>query len=160
MKASDLEYQRKLVELKVQHAGEVYGFAAAYDNAIILGGYAAFFGLWAGLSGELTPVCRAATAALMGISLMAYIVWHVAQMLNRQRFEGERAAAFDLHKDPPAFLAEWEAIRLRYEASWVTLIRYWRPAFLVSLGAGMLGAGILVWNAAAFALNLPLQLRG
>lgn len=157
---TDLDYQRNLVRLKVQHASEVYGFASTYDNAIVVAGYAAFFGLWAGVSKDVTTTCRTATAALMGASLTLYVVWHIAQMLNRQRFELRQADAFELQDDPDAFLAEWEAIKKQREASWVTLIRYWRPIFTLCVAFGMAGAATLVWNAIAVATGLPLQLTG
>ena len=44
--------------------------ASAYDTAITVAGYAAFFGLWGGVSGDVSSAARNATAALMGLSLL------------------------------------------------------------------------------------------
>jgi hypothetical protein len=155
---SSLDYQRRLLDLKLEHAREVYGYAATYDNAIVLAGYAAFFGLWAGVNQDVTVECRDITAALIGVSLICYILWHIVQMLHRQAHELAKAGAFELHeRDPVTLFRELDKLKEKWNRDWVKLLRLWNPLFLASIGFGFGGALVLVWNVTVRALGIPLQ---
>jgi hypothetical protein len=155
-----LENERKLAEIKVEYATEVYGVATAYDNVILLAGYAAFFGLWAGVSGDVTPACRLITAALMGVSLFCYILWQIAQMWNRQRFEIKQADAIvELEHDPSKLLVRFDQIKqARIIATNKLIARLYLPTFIPTVAFGFAGGLTLTWNTAMRALGIPLEL--
>jgi hypothetical protein len=72
-----------IYERRLKFVDDAQGKATAYDTAITVAGYGAFFGLWAGVASDVAPKVRAATAALMGISLLLYVSWVMLAMLNR-----------------------------------------------------------------------------
>lgn len=127
----------------------MYGHASAYDNAIIIAGYAAFFALWAGVAEDVSRNCRLVTVALMGVSLLLYITWHVMQMLTRQRFESARANTFAFSDDATRFNAEWERIDQQHSIAQMKVMRFWLPIFVPTLGLGIIGGMTLAYNALA-----------
>lgn len=65
------DLQGKLIELQSKSTRT----AAAYDNAVMLGGYVAFFALWSGVQENVSLMCRLATVGMIGISLVCYLTW-------------------------------------------------------------------------------------
>jgi hypothetical protein len=59
--AHQKDVRDKLIEL----SGKTFSTAAAYDNAVMLGGYVAFFALWSGTQANLSAACRLVTAGLL-----------------------------------------------------------------------------------------------
>lgn len=133
----------------VSYAAEIYGYASAYDNAVVIAGYAAFFALWAGASDDISRNCRLITAALMGSSLVFYIIWQVLQMLIRQKFEFEKAGIFEFAADFERFNLAWMEIDQRHQVATLRLIRYWPVTFVPSLVLGLIGGMTLAYNALA-----------
>jgi hypothetical protein len=155
-----LAHAKKLAEIRLAYSTDVYGVAVAYDNVILLAGYAAFFGLWAGVSQDVSRECRLVTVALMGSSLFCYIVWQLAQMLNRQHFELRQADAIvELESDPERLLVKLDEIKHERTIATNRLItRLYMPTFIPSVVLGFSGAITLTWNAAMRALGIPLEL--
>lgn len=133
----------------IKYAADVYGHASAYDNAIVIAGYAAFFALWAGVAEDVSRNCRLVTATLMGVSLLLYITWHVMQMLTRQRFEFARAETFAFADDAVRFNAEWEKIEQRQAIAQQQVMRFWLPIFVPTLALGIIGGLTLAYNTLA-----------
>jgi hypothetical protein len=153
--AHQKDVRDKLIDLH----SKTYSTAAAYDNAVMLGGYVAFFALWGSVQESLTPVCRLATAALMGISLVCYIGWQVIQMLTRQWFEWKCADVFKSAGDPATFNTEWSKASQNHEIATARLMRFWPFLFVPALVFGFAGAIILSYNALAAVFGWP-QLTG
>lgn len=146
---------RRLRERFVALSSEAYGQAAAYDNAIIVAGYAAFFALWSGSAGDITRLARVTTLALMGISLLLYITWHMIQMLTRQSFDRERAAAFAFQNDFQKFDELWKDVERRRGIGLQRVLRFWPYIFIPSLVSGFAGAAVLTYSALSVVLGLP-----
>lgn len=152
-------HQQLVRDRLIQHASDTYGYAATYDNAVVIAGYAAFFALWAGAASDIDRFARLVTVCIMGISLMLYITWQFMQMLTRQRFEHKRAAIFNHVNDPSRFNAEWVENENALGIASMRLMRFWPFFFLPSVVFGLLAGIILAYNAlaAAFGWN---QLTG
>lgn len=153
--ASD-EWQKYVRECKIEYHRDMYGFANSYDNILMLAGYGAFFALWAGIADDVTEVTRAICVVGLGISLISYIVWQLIQMLTRQRWEFERAEAFERELEPEAFNDIWDKALEKYTKRQNREIRiYWPITFGTSVILGI-GSGIfLVSQAIAIAFGLP-----
>lgn len=145
----------KLIELHT----EAFSSAAAYDNAVILAGYVAFFALWAGSAQDVSQLARLVTVSLMGMSLMFYIAWHIMQMLTRQRYEWKLAEAFNFADDPQRFNRMWTETSQKQQIATARLMRFWPWIFVPAVVLGFLAGGILSYNAVAVILHWP-QLRG
>ena len=161
LRAANEEAQRKqaekLKEHYVEYHSSLYSTAATYDNAVILGGFAAFFALWAGTADDIPRLARLITVALMGVSLMLYMAVTIGQMLHRQfHLEWKRGDLFDrFGSDPVRFNEEW----VKLDKIWqIQVGRMMRPASLASfasIGFGFAAALILTYNALGVAFGWP-----
>jgi hypothetical protein len=138
-----------LRERYVKFSSESFGHAAAYDNVVVIAGYAAFFALWSAVAKDISPLARLTTVSLMGASLMLYITWHMIQMLTRQRYDRQRAAAFAHQNDPEVFDRVWQDVERRRGIAMQQTLRFWPFVFVPSLFCGFAGGATLTYNALA-----------
>lgn len=153
------EHQKLVRDRLIQHASDTFGYAATYDNAVIIAGYAAFFALWAGSASDIDRFARLVTVSIMGVSLMLYICWQFIQMLTRQRFEHKRVGIFSHSADPSRFNTEWLANEQAHGVAQMQVMRFWPFFFFPSAALGLLAGVILAYNALAAAFGWP-QLTG
>lgn len=154
-----LTHAKVLRDRRIQYATDVYGVTNAYDNAVTLAGYAAFFALWAGTANDIVAFARLVTVFLMSISLMLYIGFVIWQMLVRQKFEHEMADCFDLAGNPKDFNQTWEDIEARRNKAMMATLKFWPYVFLPSIVFGFAAAFVLSINALSAAFGWP-QLTG
>jgi hypothetical protein len=141
----------KLIKLH----GDTYSSAAAYDKGVIVAGYVAFFGLWAGAANDVSHLCRLVTVALMGTSLLCYMAWHILQMLTRQRFEFQFASVFEEAENPEVFNRAYAETQERMTVAMAKLMKFWPWVFIPAVGFGFLGGGVLTYNALAAVFGWP-----
>ena len=153
------EAEEKVRDRLITLSSETYGHAAAYDNAVIIAGYAAFFALWSGVASDITPTARLVTVALMGVSLVLYITWHMIQMLTRQYWDRKLAATFAHVGNPMTFDQLYLAADQKRGIALQRTLRFWPYIFVPSLAFGLGGAVTLSYNALAVVLGWP-QLTG
>ncbi|MBL8884308.1 MAG: hypothetical protein JNL45_14785 [Hyphomicrobium sp.] len=67
----------QLVSLYSDLLTATYDKATAYLNVVTLGGYAAFFGLWSLVGGEIAPTLKFWSALLLGISVLLFVGFEV-----------------------------------------------------------------------------------
>ena len=144
-----------IYERRLKFVDDAQGKATAYDTAITVGGYGAFFGLWAGVAADVTSKARVATAALIGISLLLYVSWTMLAMLTRHRHDKEFVAAIQKSRSPGDAIVEWDAIDLKKRAAQLSLLRWWAPIYGTALLSGVAGALLLIYNCLAAAIELP-----
>lgn len=149
------DVQNKLIDLQSKSTSS----AAAYDSAVMLGGYVAFFALWGGVEQNVTTTCRLLTAGMMCVSLVCYMAWQVLQMLTRQWFEWKLVAVFNQARDPPKFNSEWLKVSQEHGIATAKVMRFWPWLFVPALLFGLAGAITLSYNALAVVLQWP-QLTG
>jgi hypothetical protein len=146
-----------LKERYIEFHSALFSSTSKYDNAVILGGFAAFFALWAGTAGDIPRFARLITVALMGLSLMVYIGVTVGQMLLRQfHVEWKRGDVFEKYaSDAVAFNKEWAKIDKSYNEKLGKLLRPFVMGFWVSLGSGFAAGLLLTYSALAVAFGWP-----
>ena len=149
--AHQKDVRDKLIDLN----SKTFSTAAAYDNAVMLGGYVAFFALWGGVETSVSPLCRLLTAGLMAVSLMSYIGWNIVQMLTRQFYEFKCAAILKNADHPSRFNAEWVKAAHDFEIASARLMRFWPFLFLPAVVFGFAGAGVLAYSSLAVAFGWP-----
>jgi hypothetical protein len=153
--AAQEAHQKDVRDKLIEIHSKTFSTAAAYDNAVMLGGYVAFFALWGGVQQSVTPMCRLLTAGLMAVSLMCYIAWQILQMLTRQFYEFRCAAILKNAHDPVKFNADWLKAGKDFEITGARLMRFWPFLFVPAVLFGFAGAGTLAYNALAVALGWP-----
>ena len=139
---------------------ESWGKAAAYDTAITVAGYGAFFALWSGVAKDVTPVTRAVTAALIGVSVLLYVGWHILLMLARHWHDKALVGVTSSDLALDEMLRNWSEIEQRQRTTLLWIQGYfWRPVFGGAVVTGVAGAFTLIYNCLAAATGLP-QLTG
>jgi len=149
--AHQKDVRDKLIDLH----SRTFSTAAAYDNAVMLAGYVAFFALWGGVYETLTPVCRLFTVALMGLSLMCYLGWQILQMLTRQWFEWNCVGVFKLADEPARFNDAWMKETQKHEVATARLMRFWPYLFVPAVVLGFGGGIMLTYNSLAIVFGWP-----
>jgi hypothetical protein len=144
-----------IYERRLKFVDEAHGKATAYDTAITIAGYGAFFALWSGVAGDVSPTARTATAALIGVSLLFYIGWTMLAMLTRHRYDKEFVEAIQKSQSPDEAIAEWDMVDLKKRLAQLSLLRWWRFIYGTAVLTGVSGALLLVYNAVAVATGLP-----
>jgi hypothetical protein len=158
-KGEEEEHQRFVREKLIQLLTETYSHASAYDNVIIVAGFAGFFALWGGTAEDIQRFPRLVTVVLMAAALLLYVTWHMLQMLTRQRFEHKRSEAFSLVEDAAAFNARVVDIDREQGVAFQKIYRLWPFIFVPSLFFGFSAGGLLAFSALAAAFGWP-QLTG
>jgi hypothetical protein len=131
---------------------EAYGKAAAYDTAITVAGYGAYFALWSGVAHDVGAVVRNGSAALMGVSLLLYIGWTMLGMLTRHRYDEEFVASIQRTQPVADAILEWDAVERKKQKAQLGLQRWWAPVYGSSVISGVLGALLLVFGCLAVVL--------
>lgn len=149
------DVQSKLIDLQSKSTST----AAAYDSAVMLGGYVAFFALWGGVQEDVTTMCRLATVGMMGFSLVCYLAWQVLQMVTRQWYEWKLVAVFNLAADPAKFNSAWLTVSQEHGVATAKVMRFWPWLFIPALLFGLAGGITLSYNALAVAFGWS-QLTG
>lgn len=149
------DHQQVIRDRLIQYHGDVYGFASAYDNGIIIAGYAAFFTLWVGVNAELSPLCRLVTVALMSASLLLYMAWHILQMMVRQTYEFRKANLFQFAQDAERFNTAWVEVEKKATIAQGRILLLWPWVFVPCVALGLAGGITLSYNALAAILNWP-----
>lgn len=150
--AKDRARDRRLDRLVARHA-EQMNRAKEYTNIIIVAGYAAFFGLWAGIAQDIDVRARATAAALLTLSLMAFISWEIISMYYRA--ESHKPFNELLLQTPyeSEFEDSWDAAVAANERIYNRYIKAWPWFLIISVFTGLCGAAILFGAAAAKGLG-------
>jgi hypothetical protein len=154
----DERLHRQKMDAVVQFASTLFDKAAAYENVIVLGGYVAFFSVWATVSHQLTKNAALLCGGLMAISLTLYVGWHILQMLTRLRHHPKFGQLVSADLPPREFLEKWQAAELAQQRESVMLLRVWPWFFLPTLVTGITASVILSYNCFAEIAGLPILL--
>lgn len=136
----EVDVGEKIIETQIKILTASYDKAAAYNNVIIIAGYAAFFGLWSVTKVYLSKGQAMWAALLACISLTTFVFFQVYQMAYVSH--GLHRKYLSLHeklkgKSAQIVLAELKALE---EASRRALLRFlpaWRIQLLVAVSTGM-----------------------
>ena len=129
--------------------------ASAYDTAITVAGYAAFFGLWSGVADDVSPAARTLTAALMGVSLLLYISWTLLVMITRHSYDREFVGTIAKSQEPIDAINDWDTIERKKIRALIGVQSFWMPVFGTAVLTGLSGALLLTYSCLSRAFGLP-----
>lgn len=118
--------------------------SAAYNQVIILAGYAAFFAVWSTVADQIPQWVMLLSGALMVISVIVYVGWTVVGMVVLQSYNARMVA--ELSKGYEGFYSrlaavEEQGLRLRGR-----LLKRWLAVVIVA-GSTALVAAVLLASA-------------
>lgn len=141
----------KNIEIQKEIQSHTFERAQAYDNAIIIAGYAGYFALF-GLTKEIVNNFWTVFSALfLGISLSTYIAWQVGTMFIRGRLMLKYAKAVHSHPDRFAQEAqkfiEWQkSTNSRFQFLWYLMLA-------VAISTALIGALTLMFSFARYIIE-------
>ena len=130
------EYQSRLMDA-----------AAAYNQIIILGGYAAFFGVWSAVQEDIPRWILLSSGATIIISLVFFIGWTVFNMFQLQTQNMKTLATFSGGVD--GFEGRFRAsiADALQEMGWYQ--KLWPYVVISASGTALIAALLLSWGALA-----------
>lgn len=136
------------VEAYIKMLMVVFDKSTAYFNLMIVGAYAGFFGLWQLAKDYLSKNQVLWSALLVFVSLFFFVLFEVSKMVVAQKDITAQAEALrsSEHRSDPRFIAQrMDEIATAYERTNFNLMRFWVVTMRITVGAGLSGAGVLVW---------------
>lgn len=138
-----IEDAQRRMDMMVALNADIFEKAAAYDSAIMIGGFAAFFALWSGVAEHLGKTIVLVSGVLMMVSVLLYVIWHIYRMLVHQRAQRRYAAIVEANLQPAAFEAQWEAARVIAKRESVILLSHWPFIYWPCVATGIGAAAVL-----------------
>lgn len=124
------EYQKRILDS-----------ASAYNQLIVIGGYAAFFGVWAAFARELKPTVVLTSGVLILVSLLIYVTWTVICMYRTMT---QNIATIQTFKDGvEGFENRVKATAAAQLADDEKLLKFWRPVVWIAGLSGFAAATLL-----------------
>lgn len=123
----------------VSAQAEVFSKARDYTNIIIVAGYAAFFGIWAGMASDLPQRVRLIAGGLMAISLVLFVTWELITMHGRVAAGRRLGNVLREAAYPDDFEEKWNAALAENHREDLKVARYWAWIFYPTCFTGLLG---------------------
>jgi hypothetical protein len=149
-----VEVGEKIVETQIKILTTSYDKAAAYNNVVIIAGYAAYFGLWSLTKTYITRDQAMWSALLMGSSMATFVFFQVFQMMFVSHSLHKKYLTFSEKirgKPAPEVLAELKKLEEGGKRATLRFLPIWRIHLLVAVSTGLLGFLVLGY---AFVLAL------
>ena len=145
----ELRGRRDFLGNAAEYQSRIFDASTAYNQLIVIGGYAAFFGVWAGFSKDLNRTVILLSGCLVLASLVVYITWTVIGMYQLGRRNIEAAATFGAGIE--GFVERFQATEVAAQQRSASLLKFWPPVVWAS-GLTGFAAAILLGNAALLAM--------
>jgi len=144
-----LERMERVYQLTFQ----MFEKATAYENVILVAGYAGFFALWSAVAGEMPRSTTLWSVGLMGVSLVVYVAFHIAQMVTRAVFQFRMMAVVARKLNDPDFHDIWaEQMQKPQRANSIVLMA-WPVVLFFSVPTGLVGGGLVAATSIQLALG-------
>jgi hypothetical protein len=152
-KKQDEEAAAKVLEIEAKLISLQFDKAATYTNVFVIGGYAAFWGLWAATKTLILPTQALIAALLMLMSITAFVFFEIYKQHHMSAQLWQRR---NILRDPAnrtsaqAYMAALKRFESETEQYNVGFLKYWRFSSYVSIGAGLAAVAVLgtsfVWQ--------------
>ena len=150
---SDMDQMTKHLEKLYELNFQMLEKATAYENVMLAAAYAGFFALWSSVAKDVSEAVRYWSVGLIGVSLIAYVVFHILQMSARAIFQYRMMSVMALKLNDPEFTRIWaeEARKPQRFNAFVLLL--WPFILALSASTGLVGGAIVAIAAIRLALN-------
>ncbi len=137
------------VEAQIKMLTVIFDRSTAYTNLLLVGAYAGFFGLWQLTREYLSKPQALWSALLVVVSLAFFVIFEVTKMVFIQRDISTKAKALSLpecRSNPQVLTQRMNEVATAHERIGFHFMRFWVLTMFVTVGAGLAGAGVLVWS--------------
>lgn len=134
---TEAENIKKVRDILVDIQTKAFDRGAAYNNLILLGGYAGAFTTWNFTRATMSPEALAAVGLLLTISLTTFVLFEVYKMTNNVRTNLQQRALCSENLPASQFLARMAELQKRVDSH---TLKVMMPAWGVSLAITALTA--------------------
>lgn len=152
-------FQRQLISRHdyfgtvAEYQSRLFDASSAYNQIIIIGGFAAFFGVLSAVAKDIDPLVRLTAAGLILLSVTIYVSWVVISMTTLQSHNLATLATFSEGEE--GFEERYRASVAANHAKSNKIQRFWKPV-VWSAGLSGFGAAMVLGAATMWALlDLP-----
>lgn len=134
------EQVRKMQEAEIWALSTMFDKAAAYTNVFIIGGYAAYWGLWTATKSYLNPLQVLVSALLMLVSIVTFVFFEVYKQYRTSMMSVERWRILNTpenQESPEKCLLALKKFRSDIERANVGFVRFWHVTFCITVGAAI-----------------------
>ena len=140
---------REIVEAQIRLFGSLYDKSSTYTNLVMAAGYAGVFALWSLVREHLLRTEALMVAALLLVSLSAFVFFEIYKIFGVSLAMRRRAQAFDdsideLSRDVDAFVKKIERIETENAHHELRTGRIWPWSWGVSVVCGLAAVAILL----------------
>ena len=148
---ADRKHQDEQRNLQIELQTATYHQAQAFENAILIAGYAGFFGLFSLTKDIIDNYWNVFAAMCLGVSITTYVAWQIFSMINRS-INGLRhlnlilTAPENFHEAAQAWLESQRSATPRIQVLWYLTLA-------ISVASAALGASTLMISFALYLIN-------
>jgi len=140
------EQVQKMQEVEIRTISTLFDKAATYTNVFVIGGYAAFWGLWTATKQYLMPFQVILSALLMLASVATFVFFevykqHCTSMANIKRLRVLRTP--ENQSSPEKYLQALKEFQSDGERTNVQFVRVWAVTFYITVGAALAAVAVL-----------------
>jgi hypothetical protein len=139
----------KMVETLVKILSSSYDKAIAYNNVVIVAGYATFFALWGATKPALTHWISITSALLMVSSATVFVLFELFKMVQSSRtFLRLQSIASDdnARKDPEVFQSKVKEFEASQRTDSLRFLRVWVAVLGFTVSTAVVDIALLVYN--------------
>lgn len=139
----------KMVETLVKILSSSYDKAIAYNNVVIVAGYASFFAIWAATKPALSGWVAISAALLMVTSATIFVLFELFKMIHSSRSLmrlQDIAKDDNARKDPTVFQEKVKAFENSQRIESLRFVRVWVAVLGATVSTAVTAIGLLVFN--------------
>jgi hypothetical protein len=148
---------REFFEHLVSYEAKMLDHSAAYNQVVVLAGYAAFFGVWSAISAKLPEWVAMTCAALIIVSVFTYVLWTVINMVHLNLFNRNMVAALSQGVD--GYMDRVRAVEAGRLPSVNKIMKWWKPVLILAGSTAAMSAILLSVAAMAETFSYSLGCR-
>jgi len=139
----------KMIETLVKILSSSYDKSVAYNNVLIVAGYAAFFAIWGATKPALTNWISIASALLMVTSATVFVLFELFKMVHSSRAMTHLqsiAADESARKNPEVLQLKMKEYEAAQRLGSLRFLRIWVVVLAITASTGVLAVGLLAYN--------------
>lgn len=139
----------KMIETLVKILSSSYDKAIAYNNVVIVAGYATFFAIWGATKPALTHWISITSALLMVSSATVFVLFELFKMVQSSQTLMQLqsiAADENARKDPEVFQSKVKAFETLQRSASLHFVRVWVAVLGITVSTAVAAIGLLAYN--------------
>lgn len=149
------QVEEKQLKALVEINTKAFDRSAAYNNIILVAGYAGGFTIWSFTRAQLPEKANVAIALGLLVSLATFITFEVVKMLVTGKLVMGRATVLKTNQNPAEKLQAIKDIEEAQATILIRFMRYWAVTMVASIAGAGIALVLLAYNFVAVLIGWP-----